>query len=520
MTNDPNINRLLADRYRLVGLLGQGAMGRVYQGEDTVLGNVIVAVKFLSQTLLNEKMRLRFEREATICAHLSEKSIHIVRVRDYGVDTQNVPFYVMEYLQGESLSDIIGVAPLSLPRFFRFIRQICLGMEAAHRGIIFKGDHCSIIHRDIKPSNILVVEDPSLGELVKILDFGIAKLAQAGTPQTQSFMGTLAYCSPEQMEGKELDPRSDIYSFGVMMYEMLTGDMPIMPETNSFGGWYRAHHKAVPTPIDPNLNIPDELELLIMQCMAKEAEQRPASVAEIWRSMEFLSKQYEQNPPRTALIPIGNDHQLIDAENAAAQRPVELELYSSSGKPAQEIPIETICANERWPLDKPQRKIVFPRIIAHENYPIPSLWGMLDGEEIASRRSSTRYNQFLFIEVPHPMLLWITVLFNTAEGARWLPCYLDLKNPGSQQLTRLLAERGEYYILLFALDSPSQYRHITKAKIAEKQRYQLLQWSNQGKNLRGTNPKVSKQNLQREYEKLKGSILEKLQAVSTNSTLS
>lgn len=101
MTTDPNINRLLAGRYRLVDLVGQGAMGRVYRGEDTVLGGVTVAVKFLAQTLLNDKMRQRFEREATICALLSEKSIHIVRVKDYGVDDQDVPFYVMEYLEGK-----------------------------------------------------------------------------------------------------------------------------------------------------------------------------------------------------------------------------------------------------------------------------------------------------------------------------------------------------------------------------------------------------------------------------------
>lgn len=95
---------------------------------------------------------------------------------------------------------------------------------------------CPVVHRDIKPSNVLLVEDPALGELVKILDFGIAKLVQAAEEsKTQAFMGTLAYCSPEQMEGKELDSRSDIYSLGVMMYEMLTGEMPLFPDNSSFG---------------------------------------------------------------------------------------------------------------------------------------------------------------------------------------------------------------------------------------------------------------------------------------------
>ncbi|MGK7955736.1 MAG: serine/threonine protein kinase, partial [Crocosphaera sp.] len=233
-------HRLLANRYQLVDLVGSGAMGQVYRAEDKLLGGVTVAVKFLSQALLNSKMRDRFEREATVSALLGEKSNHIVRVRDYGVDEKEIPFYVMEFLKGESLSEVIKFRPLSLPRFLKILRQICFGLECAHKGIMFEGEMCPIIHRDIKPSNVLVIHDPALGELVKILDFGIAKLIQSGEAQTQSFMGTLAYCSPEQIEGKELDSRSDIYSLGVMMYEMITGDMPIFPENSSFGGWYEA----------------------------------------------------------------------------------------------------------------------------------------------------------------------------------------------------------------------------------------------------------------------------------------
>jgi len=199
---DPNISRLLANRYQLLKLVGEGSMGRVYRAEDTLLGGVTVAVKFLSQMLLNEKMRQRFEREATICALLGEKSIHIVRVRDYGVDDSDIPYYVMEYLQGESLSEIIEKEPPSLSRFCNITRQICAGMSGAHEGILFNQELCQIIHRDIKPSNILVVQNPTLGELVKVLDFGIAKLIQSSSTMTHSFMGTLAYCSPEPKVGE------------------------------------------------------------------------------------------------------------------------------------------------------------------------------------------------------------------------------------------------------------------------------------------------------------------------------
>jgi len=231
MTGDPKQTSLLADRYQLVELVGKGAMGEVYRAKDSLLGGVTVAVKFISQALLNDKRRDRFEQEATICALLGEKSIHIVQVRDYGVDERGVPFYAMEFLEGSSLSELVKVRPLSLERFVDFTRQICLGLQCAHQGILYEGEICPIVHRDIKPSNILIVRDSTLGELVKILDFGIARLVQTNHSQTHSFQGTLAYCSPEQMEGKELDSRSDIYSLGVMMYEMLAGARPFVGST-------------------------------------------------------------------------------------------------------------------------------------------------------------------------------------------------------------------------------------------------------------------------------------------------
>lgn len=275
MNKDSNYERLLANRYQLSDLVGEGAMGRVYRAKDTVLGGVTVAIKFLSHALLNDNMRDRFEREATISALLGEKSIHVVRVRDYGVDEANIPFYVMEFLLGESINELICYQPMALSRFLTLTRHVCLGLESAHQGIYLNGELCRVIHRDIKPSNIIVIQDASLGEVAKILDFGIAKLIQADASQTQSFMGTLAYCSPEQMEGKELDSRSDIYSLGVMMYEMLTMDMPLLPQNSSFGGWYQAHHNFEPEAFSSRFNLPESLQDLVFRCLAKEEKIDP-----------------------------------------------------------------------------------------------------------------------------------------------------------------------------------------------------------------------------------------------------
>lgn len=502
MTTDSRHRRLLANRYQLVDLVGSGAMGHVYRAEDKVLGGVTVAVKFLSQALLNSKMRDRFEREATISAQLGEKSIHIVRVRDYGVDERDIPFYVMEYLQGESLSEVIKYQPLPLPRFLKLTRQICFGLECAHKGIIFGGELCPIIHRDIKPSNILVTQDSALGELIKILDFGIAKLIQSGESQTQSFMGTLAYCSPEQMEGKELDNRSDIYSLGIMMYEMLTGEMPIFPENSSFGGWYEAHHYAKPQPFNPSLKIPPALEALIVKCLAKSPQDRPQSVSELIQALDAIDPIYQNNRPVARELP----------PTLEQDKTISRSSRSSLGSTKE------ICLQKSWPEDKPQQKIVFPNLIRTSEGIFTSLWVMLDRQDIHNRIASIRYNQFLFMPNPHPTILWITVLYHRDYGPRWLPCYLDLKTPTGQKLARLLAETGCYWILFFALENPQRCQHVMKSTIAPNQCKMLLEWANTSQIVQPGKPQITKKLLKQELEKLKPKIVSKLEGLRTTQT--
>jgi serine/threonine-protein kinase len=504
MTTDPNNGRLLANRYQLVGLIGKGAMGRVYQAKDMLLGGVIVAVKFLSQTLLNQRMRDRFYREATICAMLGEKSNHIVRVRDYGVDENEVSFYVMEYLEGEGLSEVIRRQALPLPRFLNIARQICLGLQSAHKGIVIEGKLSAIIHRDIKPSNILIVQDDSFGELVKILDFGIAKLLQSEGDQTHSFMGTLAYCSPEQMEGKELDKRSDIYSLGVMMFEMLTGEMPLIADTHSFGGWYKAHHFISPKSfeaVNPGLKLPNLLRNLVMSCLAKEPSARPQSVEEVLRVLKHLEDTLAHN------------RQLVHRINRALEKSPVMELRSKLAPS-----IDEICREASWPKDKPLATIVFPHIIRTSHEVLPTLWVMLKKQDIQNRQVSTRYNQFLFLMSPHPMVLWITALHNREYGASWLPCYLDLKTGIGQKMARLLGETGSYRILFFALSEPPEpCTNVMTSTIAPVQRQRLIHWANTSQTLVSlAQPQLSKKILKQEFEKLKSKILMKLEAIHSD----
>ena len=516
MNTDTNQGRLLANRYELSELVGEGAMGRVYRAKDTVLGGVTVAVKFLAQALLSDNMRERFEREATISALLGEKSIHVVRVKDYGVDEQNAPFYVMEFLSGESINELIYYQPIPLPRFLILAKHVCLGLESAHKGIFFNGELCRIIHRDIKPSNIIVLQDPTLGEVAKILDFGIAKLVQPDASQTQSFMGTLAYCSPEQMEGKKLDNRSDIYSLGVMMYEMLTMDMPLLPQNSSFGGWYQAHHNFKPEPFSGRLNLPRELQDLVFRCLEKERDLRPQSAREIFQTLETIEREY--------IFGATDSYANITASERQTRQQIDITLTTKSSREVTlsaiehqtmnaETSVTETCLQTPWPRDKPIRKIVFSQLVNTHLGKAPVLCVMLEQEDIYCRISSTRYNQFLYLGNPHPTLLWITLLYNQEHGAKWLPCYLDLKSHKGQQIARALAERGKYRILFYGLDEPQQCQHIVSSVISPRNCKMLQQWANLSQ-VTGSfgDIKMSKKSLKQELEKLKDKILKKVQA--------
>ncbi|MDS3860404.1 serine/threonine-protein kinase [Thermosynechococcaceae cyanobacterium BACA0444] len=506
INSDATIGQILMNRYRLTELIGKGSMGRVYLAADTLLGGVPVAVKFLSQSLMNERMKVRFAQEARAGALLGQKTIHVVRVIDYGVNADEVPFYVMEYLKGENLSDMIMIEPLPIPRFIRLMRHICLGLQVAHEGVMLEGKNCPIIHRDIKPSNALVVPDASMGELAKVLDFGIAKFLSdnLGSSQTQSFMGTLAYCSPEQIEGRELDGRSDIYSLGITMYEMLTGRMPLQAESHSIGSWFKAHHFQQPIPLAiaaPDLVIPKELNELIMACMAKSREERPQRVAEMIAVLEFLEERYGFNRtsnPETLSVP---------APLPTAPSMPQAALQS----------VEETAWQAQWPTDKPRAEIVFASTIHAQRESAATVWVMLPRNEIDRRMLNTRYNQFLFTMSPHPMMLWITALYDPEQGARWLPCYLDLKIPRNQEVALLLASNGYYPLLFFALEDPEHCTNVITLTIATFQRQLLRDWVQTSKSLSSAAPpSVSRNLLKTELEKCKPQILEKLQQTRRN----
>ncbi len=241
--------------YKILRKLGEGGMGEVYLAEDIRLKRQ-VAIKFLPEHLTKDKQNVkRFEREAEAAASLNHPNI--VTIYDI-IDSDNQICIVMEFVDGKSLRDMITRNQIGIIDSIDIIKQICEGLAKAHQA--------GIVHRDIKPDNILIGNDGR----VKILDFGLAKLRGVSklTAET-STVGTTHYMSPEQLQGKEVDQRSDIWSLGIVMYEMITGEPPFRGEYESVVTYSILND-------EPKLveNIPPELQIIIKKALNKNSEQR------------------------------------------------------------------------------------------------------------------------------------------------------------------------------------------------------------------------------------------------------
>ncbi|MEH2010472.1 serine/threonine protein kinase [Nostoc sp.] len=495
---DDYIGKFLNNRYLIIDLIGKGGMGKVYLAEDTAKGGMPIAVKILSLSLANQQMSQRFAREIFIGAQLGRKSKHIVRILSYGVTEDNTPFYVMEYLQGKNLKQILKIQPLTISKFLEICNQICLGLKCAHEGISLKGEIYPIVHRDIKPENIFISEDSKQGEIVKILDFGIAKFLteRSGMTLTDSFIGSLPYCSPEHMEGRKLlDVRSDIYSFGVLMFEMLTGKHPFQTKSNSFGTWYQAHRFQMPPTVEevnPQVKIPQVLEKLLMSCLAKEISDRPQNINQILEDLEKVNIQLND-------VIASNS-----SENIKLSYPVQL-------VPATLLS-EKECLQKNWPKNKPIAPIGFPYLLHTHQRLIPTFWSMLPKQEITKYLDKIHGTEFISKMNVYPMLLWVTVLYNAQPSlTKWLPYFLDLKDNKGENIARSLAEVGYYHLLFFTLEDPNRCSHVTTLRLTANQRQQLvdcLDMSQQSNEL--ILPNEAKNLLKTDYEKLKLDILEKL----------
>lgn len=281
---DPLLNTLFAEKYEIISLLGEGGMSRVYKARHTFMER-IVAVKLLHESATSDvTAKARFQQEAKAASALSHHNV--VTVYDFGLTPGGRAFIIMDCLEGDSLSDILEHSgSLQVEGALEIFTQGCEGLEHAHR----KG----IIHRDLKPSNLVIIKQDDGTDLVKLVDFGIAKLvhpAETGKKdqhltQTGQIFGTPAYMSPEQCNGRTLDVRSDIYSFGCLMYEALAGTPPLIGD--SYIATVVKHVSEAPKPLSETalVKVPHHLETVIMKCLEKDPGSRFGSAAELKQAL-------------------------------------------------------------------------------------------------------------------------------------------------------------------------------------------------------------------------------------------
>jgi eukaryotic-like serine/threonine-protein kinase len=276
------VGRTFLGRYETVRLLGEGGMGRVYLAKQIDLGRQVV-VKVMHDHITNDpNFRKRFERETLLMARFQHP--YVITLYDASLNDPEGPCIVMEYIRGVTLDTLLQRNNrLGAPRIARLLGQLCEALFAAHQE--------GIIHRDLKPANLMVVDADSPYEKIKVMDFGLAKLVNA-SPTRQGLrssvtnsdfaVGTPGYISPEQVRGADVDHRSDLYSVGVILFELLTGRLPF---TGAETMDVLLAHATLPPPsfaeVGASVWVPPAIESVVQRCLAKDPNDRPSTAREL-----------------------------------------------------------------------------------------------------------------------------------------------------------------------------------------------------------------------------------------------
>ncbi|MBW8896457.1 MAG: serine/threonine protein kinase, partial [Acidobacteria bacterium] len=268
-------------RYHIIRALGAGGMGVVYQAWDAELG-VAVALKVIRPEVLLDpgsagEVERRFKRELVLARQVTHK--HVVRIHDLG-ELNGIKYLTMPFVEGENLADLLkrdGKTPV--PRAIAIAKQVASGLAAAHE--------VGVVHRDLKPENIMIAADG--GAL--IMDFGISRsVSGTGTATALgAVMGTLEYMAPEQAQGQAVDHRADIYSFGLLLYDMLTGRQRIARRDNAMSEMMSRRQHAPPSVRTIDAHVPETLDRIISKCLQAEAKSRYATTAELVADLEALA---------------------------------------------------------------------------------------------------------------------------------------------------------------------------------------------------------------------------------------
>ena len=331
----PLIGQVVGGRYHIVSLIGEGGMGVVYKAEQR-LGSAVrrVAVKTLHAELSRDpSITARFHREVGTVAQLEHPNT--VRVYDFGSTDDGTLYIAMEFLDGKALNRVIeSEGALDPRRVGNLIRQVAGSLDEAHRQ--------GIVHRDLKPENVLLIERAGEKDVVKLVDFGIAARTESAEREKEQkltqqgmVLGTPPYMSPEQFTGKALDARSDVYSLGVMVYEMLTGQLPFQADT----AWqWATHHMTSPprsfedTPA--GIRVPEPLRRTVLKALSKEPSDRQSSAGQFYTefvaSLGNMTSVAPKPPPPAA----GGKTEAMPQATPFGMAPTEGMLISPAAAPA------------------------------------------------------------------------------------------------------------------------------------------------------------------------------------------
>ncbi len=414
---DPMLGHTLDDKYRLDAQLGVGGMGTVYRARHLLIDRP-VAVKVLNPRFVeDEAARTRFQREARAAGRLQHTNA--VTVTDYGQTEDGYVYIVMELLEGRTLRDILAKeAPLEAARSVSLMLQVSAAVAAAHEA--------GIIHRDLKPANIFIVQRAEVPSLVKVLDFGIAKLAAESLEEDEvkaltqvgAMIGTPRYMSPEQCDGAELTPAADVYSLGVILYEMLTGTVPFSGSTPL--AIAMKHTSELPRrPREFVASIPPALEDVVLHALEKRPQDRPANAAEF--RQELL----------TTADRLGLEHASITSSpNIEALRSAGME--SPSGRLV--IDISKLRESRAASSDATEVTVVSPAVMAAAGVvhsPAPSNNRSFSRLSVSFSNRSTK--QLMMIAAAIAVVLMLSLALIAVRSRRSAPEAAAVASPSATQ---------------------------------------------------------------------------------------